>query len=115
MVRDHDSFKDAFAGLWWSLRTQPNFKIHILLSILALWGSYYFELERNEVVLLVFAIVLGLSGEMINTSIESMTDLITDKWHQKAKIAKDVGAAMMLVTAMGALIIAFLIFWPYLF
>ncbi|MFC1646833.1 diacylglycerol kinase family protein [Patescibacteria group bacterium] len=113
LSKHRDSFKDAFAGLWWSLKTQPNFKIHILLSILALWGCWFFALSDLEIIIIIFAIVLGLAGEMINTSIEAMTDLITDKWHQKAKIAKDVSAGMMLVTAFGAFFIASIIFLPH--
>ncbi|MBI4066818.1 diacylglycerol kinase family protein, partial [Candidatus Gottesmanbacteria bacterium] len=50
--------------------------------------------------------------EMINTSIEAMTDLITSEWRQQAKIAKDVSAGMMLLTAIGAILVALFIFLP---
>lgn len=65
-------------------------------------------------IIIVFTIILGLTAEMINTSLESMTDLITKEWHQEAKIAKDVSAGMMLVVSFGAVIVALLIFLPYL-
>lgn len=64
--------------------------------------------------IIIFTIILGLSAEMINTSLESMTDLITREWRQEAKIAKDVSAGMMLVVSIGAVIIAVIIFLPYL-
>lgn len=50
---------------------------------------------------------------MINTALESMTDLITKEWRQEAKIAKDVAAGMMLLIAMGAVVIGAVIFLPY--
>jgi diacylglycerol kinase (ATP) len=51
---------------------------------------------------------------MINTALESMTDLITKEWRQEAKIAKDVSAGMMLTIAIGAVSIALYIFMPYI-
>ncbi len=51
---------------------------------------------------------------MINTSLESMTDLITKEWRSEAKIAKDVAAGMMLTVSLGAFVVALIIFIPYL-
>ncbi len=108
------SFKNAFAGLWWAVSTQPNFRVHVALSILALFLAWYFEITSIEWVVIIFTIVLGLSAELINTALESMTDLITKEWRQEAKIAKDVAAAMMLTVAVGAVFVALFIFLPYL-
>lgn len=112
--KHHISFKNAFAGVFWALRSQPNFRVHLILSVFALWLGWYFKMTRLETVVIVFTIVLGLAAEMINTSLESMTDLITKEWRQEAKIAKDVSAGMMLIVSIGALIIAGIIFGPYL-
>ena len=57
-------------------------------------------------------IAFGLVCEMINTSLESITDLVTLEWRVKAKIAKDVAAGMMLIYAVGAVLIAIIIFLP---
>ena len=108
------SFKNAFAGLFWALRTQPNFRVHIVLSLVAVWLGIYVGISHLEWTVIVFTIVLGLSAELINTSLESMTDLITKEWRQEAKIAKDVAAAMMLTVAVGAVFVALFIFLPYL-
>lgn len=89
--------------------------MHLVLSALALAGAWWFSVTRTELLILVFTIILGLSAEMINTALESMTDLITREWRQEAKIAKDVSAGMMLITAFGALIVAAVIFLPYIF
>lgn len=108
------SFQAAFEGVIWSLRTQPNFKVHIFLSVLVLSAGIFYGISRFEFVMLVFTIVLGMIAEMVNTAIESVTDLVTTEWKKEAKIAKDVAAGMMLLTATGALIVAIIIFWPYI-
>lgn len=107
------SFRNAFAGLWWAIKTQPNFRVHLVLAALAVLLSAYLGITRYEWVLIVFTIVLGLSAELVNTALESMTDLITTEWRQQAKIAKDVSAGMMLVTAAGAVAVAVFVFLPY--
>lgn len=114
-TRTHiDSFKDAFAGLTWSFKTQPNFRIHLILALIAILLSWFFQITFIEFAIIVFTIVLGLTAEMINTSIESMTDLITTEYRESAKIAKDVAAGMMLVTAIGAILVAIAIFIPHI-
>lgn len=110
----HISFKNAFAGVRWALTTQPNFRVHLLLSALALILGWYLHITRGELLIIIFTIILGLAAEMINTSFEAMTDLITKEWRQEAKIAKDVAAGMMLVVASGAVAVAIVIFLPYL-
>lgn len=115
LKRSHiDSIKDAFSGLRWVITTQPNFRIHIVLSLIALLLGFLFHITLIEMAIIVFTILLGLTAEMINTAIESMTDLITTEYRQDAKIAKDVAAGMMLVTACGAVIIALFVFTPYI-
>lgn len=108
-----DSFKDAFSGLKWTVVTQPNFRIHLILSVLALAFGFFLQITFVEMAIIVFTIILGLTAEMINTSIEAMTDLITKERREDAKIAKDVAAGMMLLTAIGAVLVAVCIFVPY--
>jgi len=112
--KHHISFQNAFRGLIWALSTQPNFRVHFIVSVLAVAFGVAVGITRFEMIVIIFTIVLGLTAEMINTSIESMTDLITKEWRQEAKIAKDVSAGMMLTVAFGAILIAGAIFVPYL-
>lgn len=112
--KHHISLRTAIAGFRWAMRTQPNFRVHLVLSALALVGGWLFRVTSVEMLILVFTIVLGLSVEMVNTAIEAMTDLITREYRAEAKIAKDVSAGMMLVTAAGALVVAAVIFIPHI-
>lgn len=112
--RHHISFKNAFAGLFWAFRTQPNFLIHISLATLAILAGIILRISNLEMTILVLTVVFGLAIEMVNTSIEAMADLITKEWRQEAKIAKDVSAGMMLLSAFGAVLVAIIIFGPHL-
>lgn len=115
LIRKHKiSFKNAFAGLFWAFSSQPNFKVHFTLAALALLTGFYLRIPFSEMTILVLTIVLGLVVEMINTSIEAMTDLITLRWSKQAKIAKDVSAGMMLLAAIGAVLVAVLILSPHI-
>ena len=115
LQKHHISFKNAFAGLAWAVASQPNFRVHLVLSALALLLGWFLGITNIEMVIIIFTILLGLTAELINTAIESVTDLVTREWREEAKIAKDVSAGMMLLVAVGAVGVAILIFAPYLF
>jgi len=110
----HISFQNAFSGLWWALSTQPNFRVHVTLSVAVVALSWYVGISPVEWTIIVFTIVLGLGAEMVNTSLEAMTDLITREWRKDAKVAKDVAAGMMLTISFGALAVAAIILLPKL-
>lgn len=112
--RHHISFKNAFAGLWWAITTQPNFRIHIALALIVVGIGWYVELVPAEWILLIFTIFWALTGEMTNTAIEAVTDLVTKEWRKEAKIAKDVAAGMMLFTAIGAVLVGVWLLLPKL-
>jgi diacylglycerol kinase len=94
---------------------QPNFQVHGVLSVCAILLTVILGCTAIETTIIVLTIVMGLSAEMINTAIESVTDLVTKEWHTDAKIAKDVAAGMMLLTAMGTVLVACLIFLPKIY
>lgn len=73
---------------------------------------FLIPITQMEKIFLVFAIMFGLVVELINTAIESVVDLVTQEWRLSAKIAKDVAAGAMLITAVGTAIIGLLIFLP---
>ena len=116
MFKKHTiSFKNAFNGLVWSLKTQPNYKIHLSLSLLAIGLSFWLKISFTEFLIIIFLITVGLVIETINTAIEVATDAIDTKIREDLRITKDVSAAAMLIYAIGATVIALMIFIPKLF
>jgi diacylglycerol kinase len=113
MLKKHTiSFKNAFNGLVWSLKTQPNYRIHLSLSLASLGLGFWLKISYFEFLLIVFLITVGLVIETINTAIEEATDAIDTKIREDIRIAKDVSAAAMLIYAIGAIVIALMIFVP---
>ncbi len=110
--RHHLSIKNAFNGVMWAFKTQPNYKIHLFFSLLALFGSWFLKINRSEFIVIIMLIFIGFVIETINTGIEATTDAITKQVREDIKIAKDVSAASMLIYAIGAVIIAGFIFIP---
>lgn len=109
------SFKEAYAGLKHAFSEHPNFRIHLILSILVLLAAWFLKVTRFDVIILIVTITLGFTVEFLNTAIESVCDLVTLEWRKDIKIAKDVAAAMMLITAFSSIIIGVLVFYPYIF
>ena len=115
MARYHTiSFYHAMSGLLYALRTQPNFVVHLTLSSLVVLAGIFFHISSSEWIILAWTISIGLCIELLNTAIETTVDLLTDKYHILAKIAKDTAAAAMLIYAAGSIVIALLIFLPKL-
>lgn len=113
MIKKHTiSIRNAWTGLIWALKTQPNYRIHLILSLMAVAGGFYYRISYEEFLTIIVLITIGLVTETINTGIESTTDAIDTKWRQDIKIAKDVSAAAMLIFAIGSIIIAGIIFVP---
>ncbi len=106
------SFKHAYDGVLWAMRTQPNYRIHIAFSTIAIFLSLTLKISMQEWLMVIFLITMGLVIETLNTGLEATTDAITKEWREEIKIAKDVSAAAMLTFAVGALIIASMIFIP---
>ncbi len=106
------SFKHAYDGVLWALRTQPNYRIHIVFSTIAVFLGWTLQIDYYEWLMIILLITLGLVIETLNTGLEATTDAITREWREEIKIAKDVAAAAMLTFAAGAVIIAFMIFVP---
>ena len=104
----------AFRGIGYALKYNRNLKIHFLISLLVIIVSIFFHVNAFEMGILGVMILVVISSEMINTAIEQMTDLITKEHHEEAKIAKDVAAGMVLVSAIGSIVVGVLIFVPHI-
>jgi diacylglycerol kinase (ATP) len=106
-----DSFGYALNGIIYCLKTQRNMRIHAAAALVVIIIALTSRLSRTDIIMLSFAISLVLICEMINTAIEKSIDLFTEKYHPLAKIAKDVAAGAVFVSAVNALFIGYLVFF----
>src|SRR5882762_72566 len=109
------SFTYAFAGIHYAFKNDQNLLIHLLVAFLVINASIALRVSPYEMGILGLTMMMVITAEMINSAIEKMVDLITKEHRQEAKIAKDVSAGMVLLTAIAAMVIGTLIFLPYLF
>ena len=106
-----DSFNYAIEGIIYSIRTQRNMKIHMLTTILVLTATFFFDLSKIELLIITITITLVIVAEMINTAVECAIDATTNFYHPLAKIAKNVAAGAVLVTAINSVLVGYIIFW----
>ena len=108
------SFRFAFVGLGYLLRTQRNARIELAIGVMAIAGGLVLGLSVTEWAVLALTICLVLILEGLNTSLEIAVDLASPEIHPKAKAAKDLAAGMVLVAAMGSVAVGVLLFGPKL-
>lgn len=108
------SFKNAYEGFVYALKTQRNAWIHAVISIFVLVLSFSLRLSLQEWIPILIVIAMVWMAELLNTALETMVDIICPETHPLAKIAKDVGAAFVLIAAVLAVIIGAMIFIPKL-
>jgi diacylglycerol kinase (ATP) len=105
------SFNDAIGGVIYCFRTQRNMRIHFIIAILTIIAAVTLNVSREEMMILALTIAAVFICEMFNTAVEAVVDLITKEKHELAKIAKNVAAGGVLISALSALIIAYLVFY----
>ncbi len=108
------SFGYAFSGLGHLLRTQRNFRIELAIGLVALMAAAWWRIERWEWAVLVVTISLVLILEAVNTAIESAVTLASPSMDPRAKAAKDVSAAAVLIASFAAVALGIVIFGPRL-
>lgn len=106
------AFGYAFTGLWLAIRTQKNIWIYIAATIIIVLLGSWLKISALSWAVLVLTITMVWSAEIINTAIETVVDLIISEYHTKAKAAKDLGAASVLVAAIASVIIGIIILGP---
>ncbi|OGM08730.1 hypothetical protein A2W13_00845 [Candidatus Woesebacteria bacterium RBG_16_36_11] len=106
------SFSFAFDGLKAALKNEPNFRIHIVLAILVVILGLIFKFTFLELAILALTIGFVLILELINTTLEAVVNLVSPEIQDQAKIAKDVSAAAVLVSAILSVIVASFLFIP---
>lgn len=109
-----DSFNYAIEGILYSVRTQRNMRIHMVVTLLVLTACFFYDISKVELLIITTTITLVLVCEMINTAIESTIDATTNFYHPLAKIAKNTAAGAVLISAVNAILVGYIIFFDKL-
>jgi len=108
------SFAYAFAGIWTMLRSQHNAWIHLVATVAVTGLGFAVGLSTAEWCWIVLAIMSVWTAEALNTAFEFLADVASPEFHPLVKHAKDVAAGAVLIAAVGAGVIALLVFVPHL-
>lgn len=106
------SFEYACTGIKSCFQSEPNFRIHSVLAIVALLFSIVFNISAIEWIAVCFCIAFVFVMEMLNTAIEKLCDVIHKEIHPGIKKVKDIAAGAVLVAAFFSLITGGIIFLP---
>ncbi len=105
------SFKNAFKGIWFCIKSERNMRIHTVVVAYLLFFSPFLEVSRSEYALLFAVIALVISTEMMNTSVEKLSDFTCNKRDRRIGVVKDVAAGAVFVSSIIAVIVGFIILY----
>lgn len=105
------SFRYAFRGIVYCIKSERNMRIHTVASLYVLLFARFFYLSLEKFLILLLTISAVLAAEMVNTATEELSDLSAEDYNPMARIAKDVAAGAVLITAIFAVVIGIFIFW----
>jgi diacylglycerol kinase len=108
------SFKHAFAGLGYVLRTQKNAWLHTIATIIVISLALWLQIDPEGFAILILTIGIVWMAEFINSALEAVVDLASPQKHPLAKVGKDVGAAAVLIAAFSSVLIGLIILGPAL-
>ncbi|MFZ2663940.1 MAG: diacylglycerol kinase family protein [Patescibacteria group bacterium] len=109
-IRQIKSFKHAFDGVTHAWLHEPNFRIQIIIVALASYFGKRYKITNTEWSVMIITLGLLLAAEIINTVVEEIMDHFTRKEDPAVKIIKDLSAGFVLVFALTASAILYLIF-----
>lgn len=107
------SFDNAIRGITFLLQNEQNARIHAIITIFVGIAVYVFQVSRIEAAILFIAVILVFAIEIINTAIEKVFDICHPEDHVLIRASKDALAGAVLISAIIATVVAFLIFYPY--
>jgi len=104
----------AIEGILHAARTQRHLRYHFYSAAAVLLVSYILGVSRIEFMLIALSVIAVLLSEMFNTSIEAIVDIVSPNRSEKARIAKDIAAGGVFVTAFGAAVVGYIVLSPYI-
>lgn len=109
------SFGYAWAGLRQAFKAEPNFRIHVCGSLMAISLGLFFKISMLEWLMVLVACGMVWTAELFNSVIEKMLDYLAPERHEKIRNIKDMSAAAVFIAAVVAFLIGILIFLPKIF
>lgn len=107
-----NSFKYAFEGIIAAFKAERNMKIHVAIMLMVICVGILLKINCLEWIICITMFAIVIAGELFNTAIETIVDMIMPNKNEMAKKAKDISAGAVLILAIGAAIVGLIIFVP---
>ncbi len=108
------SFRYAFRGMWWLIRTEHSIMVQLFVALLACIAGALVGLTTTEWILQILAIALVLVAEGLNTAVEKLCDFIHPDFNERIGRIKDISAGAVTFAALAAVLVGCLIYFPKL-
>ncbi len=105
-----ESFNSAIEGFVYVFKSQRNMRLHFFFALCVLLLGLFLNFTYIELVILSLTIAFVLFAEMFNTALEHTIDLVKEEFHPLARIVKDVCAGAVLLSALSAIIVGYILF-----
>lgn len=107
------SFRNAFKGVWNTIKSESHMRFHIVAGIYVLVFSFFYDFTNGQRALLVVLIASVMAAETVNTCIEGLCDLISERFDPIVKIIKDAAAGAVLILSAAAAVVAVIFFFDF--
>jgi len=104
----------ACRGIQYAIHSQRNFRLHLLAAVLVISAAVGLRFSRVEFILTLLTVTLVILGELLNTSIEFVLNLLETRHHPVVRTAKDIAAGGVFLTVAGSVLVGLLLFGPRL-
>ncbi len=109
-----NSFRSAFKGLADLFAGEPNARIHLVITIMVIAAALICNISVVEWLVLILTISLVFVAETVNTAVEKLADMVQPEMDERIRRIKDLTAAAVLISAVGAATVGLIIFLPRL-
>ncbi len=106
------SFKYAFKGIFYAVKTQHNLWVHLAVVLLVIFSGWFLRISVAEWLTVIICFALVISAEVLNSAIELLTDIVSPEANAEAGLVKDMAAGAVLFAAICSAIAGLVIFVP---
>ncbi|NTU42509.1 MAG: phosphatase PAP2 family protein [Nitrospirales bacterium] len=107
------SANHAIEGILHAARSERHLRYHLYATVVILLLSFVLGLSRTHFALISVAVILVIFAEMVNSAIEYLVNFVSPHYNEKARVIKDVAAGAVLITAVGAAVLGYIVLVPY--
>jgi len=98
-------------GLWYGFYTKRNIITTLVILFIYIFTVWYFDVDVIRAVIILFACLVIIVAEVLNTAIEKVIDVLSPKYNRGLGLAKDISAGAVVVASLAAFIISAILLW----